>query len=296
MGKIHKCGVNYNVHARDNLYQYLLQRNITFGERDNYLNCDYSVALNEISNSFERKQLLEQKSQISAKLPNKRIPYTVIKIDNRAEQSLAKIHNILQYNFEYRSNIDFVDARKDDIFDFFSQRNININWLGELFGLDKNFVISELGCYASHIKALEYIVQNNIQEMIVFEDDIIISENFLNIFSVCYRDLPNDYDFLSDNTIFPNYEETSTNTENILTDSLYLNKPHLQNAMLCFMMYSLNGAEKLLSFIKKHGVLCPIDTLIFTLQRRNDLNGYATYYDNRLIAETNICGSFRDEV
>jgi GR25 family glycosyltransferase involved in LPS biosynthesis len=294
MSKIHKHGIPYNIVARNNLYQYLLQRHISQNEDIHHRSIDYHTLFNLIYNCEERKTLIENKNKKKENLPVKKIPYTVIKINDRAQQSLIELHTTLKNNFEYKSNINFINYKKDNVFDFYNQRDIKINWMGKLFGLSSNYLMSELGAFASHIKCLEYIVENNIPEMIVFEDDVILSDNFMKNFKHVYADLPKDYDFISDSTFVPNYEELCTNTENILTDSLFLNKAYLQNAYVCFMMYSLAGAKKILNLVKQYGIICPVDTLFFFLNREHKLNGYSTYHDNRFILSTDFIGSFRN--
>lgn len=294
MGKLHQAHNDYkNTHIR-NCYQYLLQRFITDPEYVHYHHAHENDIWNDISRSAERADLLNKKAGIAKNVSFDKIPYTVIKINDRAQSTLNILHQQLENNFIYIDGIEFIDYRKNNVFDFYQQRDIKVNWMGRLFGLSPNYLMNELGAFASHIKCLEYMVENNIPEMIVFEDDVILSHDFMRNFKNVYADLPKDYDFISDSTFAPNYEELCTNDDHILTDSLFLNKAYLQNAYVCFMMYSLEGAKKILNLVKQYGIICPVDTLFFFLNREHKLNGYSTYHDNRFIAHTDFIGSFRN--
>jgi GR25 family glycosyltransferase involved in LPS biosynthesis len=160
-----------------------------------------------------------------------------------------------------------------------------------LFGLALTTTASELAVTASHIFAMEYLLENNLDELIVFEDDVILSDNFVNLISQCVNDVPKDYDFLADCTLLPNYEEFSTEEHAIKIDSEFICRAHLQNSHTGFMMYSKKGAKEILDIYKSKGLICAIDTFLFWLNRRGNLNAYTTYYSNRLIKEKDIYGS-----
>lgn len=295
MGRLHKHSNDYHRMYIKNCYQYFLRRNINDDEYRYYTNLNDTAILNIVSSSAEAKSIIAQSLDARAINDFDKIPYTVIKINDRAETILKPMHEQLHDKFTYKNDIEFVDYRKDDVHDFFKQRNINIAWLGSLFGLASEPLEHELAVFASHIKCLEYIVKNNIPEMIVMEDDVILTFDFIHKFKKAYSSLPNNYDFLSDSVVMPNYEELSTNDQYMLTDNLLLNKGYLQNAYMCFTLYSYNGAKKILDYFKHYGVICPIDTMLFHLNRENKLNGYSTYYHTRFIESTDFLGTFRNQ-
>lgn len=48
----------------------------------------------------------------------------------------------------------------------------------------------------SHCKAIEYAIENNMDEILVTEDDIIFNKNFKENFKKCYENLPQDWDIM----------------------------------------------------------------------------------------------------
>jgi GR25 family glycosyltransferase involved in LPS biosynthesis len=288
MGKIHKHGYDYAGKAINNLYNFLLQREPDKLEYDNYIHHDFNDVVRDFLQSEEYHNLIKNKF-LTASL-NKKINYTVLKINDRAIDTLKDLHSKLNNVATYHE-IKSIDYNLVNIKEFFKKRNISINWLGDLFGLSPTTTDSELAVTASHIFAMEYLLENNLDELIVFEDDVILSDNFVNLIFQCFNDVPKDYDFLADCTLLPNYEEFSTEEHSIKIDSEFICKANLQNSHTGFMMYSKKGAKKILDIYKKKGIICAIDTFLFWLNRRKDLNAYTTYYSNKLIKEKDIYGS-----
>lgn len=64
------------------------------------------------------------------------------------------------------------------------------------FVKDHKLIPGEIGCALSHIKIWQDTIDNNYNNILVFEDDAIIPENFWNKFNKAYEELPKDYDML----------------------------------------------------------------------------------------------------
>ena len=288
MGKIHKHGINYHIKALHNLYSVILQRKIDSAGIESYKNSDYVNVIRDLENSAEYFNLINSKTEITT-LP-KKINYTIIKVNNRADETIKDLHKTLGDQFIYH-DMEFVNYKNTDVNQFFSDRNIQINWLADLFGLKPTTSPSELAVAASHIVALEYLLANNLDELIVFEDDSVLNPDFIRVFSNSFNDLPQDYDIMSDTTIFPDYQEISTEDKDIRLDSKYICRAYLQNSCTAFMLYSKKGANKILEYYRKIGLICAIDTYLYWLNRRNDLQIYTTYHSNRLLLDTSIHGT-----
>lgn len=185
-------------------------------------------------------------------------------------------------------DIKFIDCNVVDVKEFFSSRGIDIHYIGDVFGLSKSFKDGELACAASHIVAMEYLLNNDLDQMVVFEDDIVLDDKFTNIMAACLNDLPSDYDFMSDSSVMPDYQEMSTVEDSIDIGSKFICKAHLQNSHTGFMLYSKAGAKNILELYRKYGFICPIDTFLFWLNRRGDLKAYTTFYTNKLISQKDI--------
>lgn len=290
MGKIHKHGNNYHRTAIKNIYRAFLQR-----EADDdawaYMNHPHEFILDSVKGSHEYSGLVQAKRNIVQAPLDKTVGYTVIKIDDRATTSLTDLHVKMASAFAYRDDITFFDGRVNDVNEFFKSRDININWCADLFGLNPHTTPTELAVAASHILGMEYILNNNIDELIVFEDDVELHNNAAKILSNCLADTPQDYDFLADSSYEPHYEELSTEDRPIGIESKYVCKSYLQDAHSGFMLYSRQGAKNIIDYYKKFGVMCAIDTFLFWLSRRGSLNGYTTYHSNRIIYSKDFLGT-----
>jgi len=255
MGDLHKHNFDYSDVQTRNLYKFYLQREVDIDGKNNYNSVDYPVALECIIKSEEYENLKKYKSsQLTYKL-NKKLDYTVIKINDRAVKTLELLHQVVNGNYH---NIKFIDYTVVDINNFFSSRGININYMGDLFGMSKYFKNGELACAASHIVAMEYLLDNDLEQFIVFEDDIILEDKFNNILSICLKDLPNNYSFMADSSDMPNYQEMSTVEDIIDIGSKFICKSHLQNSHTGFMLYSKDGAKNILNLYRKYGYISSI--------------------------------------
>ena len=289
MGEIYKPGTNYQVNAVKNLYRCYLQREADNNGLHSYSTQPYDSVRDSLTHSDEFYNLVNNK--IFDSNIDKNINYTIIKIDNRAEEGIKNLQSKLTNNFLYHDNLEFVDYRKTDVNNFFQERNINISWVGTLFGLLPTYTSSELAITASHLVALEYLVNSDLDELIVFEDDVVLDNQFANILASCLQDLSKDYDFLSDQTLDCHIQETATVEKSNLVGSNYICRSYLQNSHLGFMLYSKAGAKKILDLYRKHGLIGPIDTFLFWLSRNNDLNGFSTFHSSRLLITKDIYGT-----
>jgi GR25 family glycosyltransferase involved in LPS biosynthesis len=291
MGKIHKQNADYVGTTIANLYRAYLQRETDEVGSSGYRIQTYGEILHSLKNSVEYQELCFKKQNAKIVPLNKKISYTVIKIDNRSDETLKLLHDELKEKFTYCDNLKFIDGRTENIQEFFDSRKIKINWCADLFSLKKETSTTELAIIASHMVIMEYLLNSDIDEIVVFEDDVKLQNNAVNILTNCINDLPNNYDFMADTTYEPHYEELSTVEYSIITDSNYICRSFLQNAHTGFMIYSKKGAENIINLYKKYGVMCAIDTFLFWMSRRGDLQGYTTYYSSRIISYKDFLGT-----
>lgn len=64
------------------------------------------------------------------------------------------------------------------------------------FVKDHGLIPGQIGCALSHIKIWEDAIKNNYNNIIVFEDDAIIPEDFWDRFNQAYNELPKDWEML----------------------------------------------------------------------------------------------------
>ena len=95
-----------------------------------------------------------------------------------------------------------------------------------------NITKGEIGCFISHIRCYEYMIKNNIDNMLIFEDDCIFCDNFIEKLNNIYNEYKNNN--LNDTNIFyiggrfePNYFTHSNNcsqiSDNLIKHKLYNN-------------------------------------------------------------------------
>jgi len=219
------------------------------------------------------------------------VPYVIVKINDRALVNCNKIEMTMKSSKQYK--LSFINEQEDNIKKFLLNHNIKINWDKKFFIRD--YLKGELGVTANFALVYQYMIDNNIDKMLVFEDDAVLKDNFLNNLYYCIKDLPDDFDYLVSSTTFPNAKIMTTIDADILINSKYICKSHLQNSDLRVTLYSKNGVKKILNFLKQFGFVCPIDTFIFNLSRKNYLNGYTTFSQNSLIRNVEISESLIDK-
>jgi len=104
-----------------------------------------------------------------------------------------------------------------------------------------NLSLGEIGCYMSHRKIWRKMVEENIDFAIILEDDLIVNENFQQLFALV--DSLKNYDLikLADNRSFP-----AAQKKEITADFELINFKTIPN---CTTGYTINlsGAKKLLT-------------------------------------------------
>jgi GR25 family glycosyltransferase involved in LPS biosynthesis len=119
----------------------------------------------------------------------------------------------------------------------------------------------QIGCALSHIKVWQDAIDNNYNNILVFEDDAIIPENFWNKFNKAYEELPKDWDCFSLNCSWCNN----------IKDYGLIQK---SNFNVCTISYNLNlkSINKIFNLIKNKKINEPIDVyLIENYYKKNSL-------------------------
>jgi glycosyl transferase family 25 len=78
----------------------------------------------------------------------------------------------------------------------FDGKNIEKEDKNEIKLFDKfiNFLPGEKGCFISHLRIWNYIVNNDINYGLIFEDDAILCEDFFEKYKIIIKELPEDCD------------------------------------------------------------------------------------------------------
>jgi glycosyl transferase, family 25 len=144
---------------------------------------------------------------------------------------------------------------------------------------------SMIGCAMSHIKVWEKVIEND-KNSLVFEDDVILNENFIQLLTKFYQMVPKDYDIIYLGcTVGCNYNGDSNYMTNILKNIVnFKGKQHkILNEHVYIPEYpfsthayiiSVKGAKKLLNSIKNN-INSHVDQQMVETFIKEDLNVYA---------------------
>lgn len=219
--------------------------------------------------------------------------YTIISLNSNRQRLFSQIKNKLSSLSLHQ--IESVDASNfDNIINFFNN----------------NPEIKETRCYKtgfighmmSEINILKYCIANNIENMLILEDDAILSDTFLNDLEYLTSYLPEDFDYFMlfedmarpQCYILSNIESRSFDPVHVSEERKQLDQIHkdwiLNNNDHVLRAYqklgsvgyliSLNGCKKILELIEKNGFGTSrrngtgYDEMIYYFSKFNQLNGY----------------------
>jgi GR25 family glycosyltransferase involved in LPS biosynthesis len=86
----------------------------------------------------------------------------------------------------------------------FASHGLNVRWWrgihGRTIGVQAtkaNGGVSpgELGCFLSHYTLWQHLCVNGVREALIFEDDVVLAEKFVDRFATCYEHLPRCWQF-----------------------------------------------------------------------------------------------------
>jgi GR25 family glycosyltransferase involved in LPS biosynthesis len=193
--------------------------------------------------------------------------YTVVSISDKRKDNIYNIHSVMSGGgHEFVGDIEFVDGRSVNAFKLLNDFGIRTDVYAPDDGRLEPMTAGEAGCWMSHIRALEFIAKDELSELLVLEDDAIISESFINFLESCFSDLPKDYDFLSF------YREDSQNFISIESDigSNFIHRALAQKSGTVAMLYSINGAKNIFKVARRMGTTYNIDSILY----RNSISGF----------------------
>lgn len=162
---------------------------------------------------------------------------------------------------------------------FFIDKNLNI--------ISKSFFSKTVALsYMSHIKCLETIIEKNSQNSIIFEDDVVFTQDFSDKFEEYLLNCPKDFDILilgHDNSIKEKRSflldklannVKSENRKSFQIDE-YFSIPDFFTGMHCYIV-SLKGAKKIRDLFYRDKISGFFDMAICNWVSKNELSGYIT--------------------
>lgn len=186
-------------------------------------------------------------------------------------------YHIIHINDERKSNRDIIQATvRGNLRNIFSLNANDPQEIEKFYVNNKKFKvlwdgykIGEFGNFASHYSAWQYVIDEDLDSLLVFEDDAIIHEDFITKYNIIKSNIPDDYDVMS---VFvdPNQYERYR-PDHYVND--YISKGYQDWSTLCYIV-SRQGAEKLVRYVNEIGMDHPTDWFIFRKGHAGTFNVY----------------------
>ena len=187
------------------------------------------------------------------------IKFTIINVDDKRKQSVENIKTRLsQYQY---IELPF--------------KKPTLKSLSTLT-VDSNFQLKlgELGVYLSNMLVWQYMIDNQIDKLLVLEDDAILTDNFTNI--IDQLDFNINFNYIS---LFIPADQKSRCKKAHETPYKFLKNNYVTYGMVA-MIYSLEGASKLLKQVKKEPIKQSIDLWLFKHFKGYCLNESIVLHDS----------------
>jgi GR25 family glycosyltransferase involved in LPS biosynthesis len=198
------------------------------------------------------------------------LEYHIIYIDDSRKENRDSLELLLNSN---KLNIKCLNAKKENALEKFKLDNPEFK-----FGWD-GFKLGEIGNFGSHYLAWKYLANSDLNSLVVFEDDIIASKDFIEKYQLAMNSVPEDYDVFSiyvDSNQHPRFDESQS-------ISYYIAKGYQDWSTLGYVI-SKRGAKKLCKYVEKFGMDHPTDWFIFRKGHQGIFNVYTfpPYIENPL--------------
>jgi GR25 family glycosyltransferase involved in LPS biosynthesis len=125
-----------------------------------------------------------------------------------------------------------------------------------------------VGVWASNYEAYKAFLETDKEYLIIFEDDVVLSKNFLAVLETYLIELPYDWDFFSffvpDDSLFA-YNQSHD------IGQLFVCRSYQQWSCAGYVV-SRQGAENVLRKVRNQGASAPIDWFIFNFRMKKEEN------------------------
>lgn len=201
--------------------------------------------------------------------------YTIVHVNDRAKTNMDQNKNILK-DFEYINDIKYYNGNEIDCKQILIEKGINTECWQPYDGRNTQPIPGEYGFMASTLSYFEYMVNNDIDQLLMIEDDIMLKKDFVENLNLCIDELPKDFDFLS---LY--YFELHNNLDETTDIGLkYIHKSNNEYSGTQAMVYSLSCAKKFLKICKRQGFEYTADCMMYKFVKENTLKGYSIKKDN----------------
>ncbi len=174
-------------------------------------------------------------------------------------------NNIIPYLDKYNI-FEAIDGQKPELYQFIKDNEIKITNNYQYVSLK-----GQIACSCSHYSIWKEIVANEISNMIIIEDDAVLSNNFNEIVGNILDELPENYDMCYLYVYEDHYQKENQNSQ--IEGKEFITKGYYTWTTLCYII-SLSGAKKLLNEFKvldNH-----TDEKLGRMVKENKLNSYCS--------------------
>jgi GR25 family glycosyltransferase involved in LPS biosynthesis len=188
------------------------------------------------------------------------IDYHIIHINDERKPNRDKIQSIINGNIHKIYSLNAKDEAEMSKFKS-SYPDFKLGWEG--------FKLGEIGNFGSHYAAWNYVIDNDLDSLLVFEDDSIVHKDFIYKYNLITSNTPSDYDAVSvyvDPNQFDRYNANDYVNE-------YVAKGYQDWSTLCYIV-SRQGAKKLVEYVNNNGMDYPTDWFIFRNGHKGLFNVY----------------------
>lgn len=112
---------------------------------------------------------------------------------------------INQFKNKFCINLDHRTDRWQQCQEEFSKHHIfNVQRLSATYGNPDNLkhnmqqlpILPNIGVTLSHLRILKYAKENNLEDVLVFEDDVVFADDFNKKFDAYFNDIPKNWDMI----------------------------------------------------------------------------------------------------
>lgn len=197
------------------------------------------------------------------------IKYSIMHVNDRAKENMDRNKSILK-NFEY-VDIEYFNGNTGNGWDILNDMKIPLNKWKPYDGRTFNPLPGEYGIWVSTIRFMQYMIDNNIDKLLVLEDDVYLFDDFVENFNKCINELPETFSLLS----FYAFDEHNEVTEETDLGLEYIHRSWNQPSGMQATLYSLDGVKKILKVLKRKGIEYTNDCFIFEQSRLQVIEGYS---------------------
>lgn len=196
--------------------------------------------------------------------------YHTIYIDDSRKANRDRLDSVL---VGQKNIISCLNAKIEGAIDQFKIDNPEFKFAWD------GFKLGEIGNFGSHYLAWKYLKNSSLNYLVVFEDDILINESFMEKYNLIMSSVPEDFDVFSiyvDENQYPRFDESQS-------ISYYIAKGYQDWSTLGYII-SKQGAEKLCKYVEEIGFDHPTDWFIFRKGHQGIFNVYTLppYVENPL--------------